>query len=262
MKLIIVDDTIENLNAAKEAAGKFHEHEFVFTSSAHEALGLLTHADGVITDLFFPSEDGASTSVQYARYVAMMEEVESLPTFTEVVKDYYNGERFKAKKRLKFARSFLTDGTIRDALEDLVATVRGWGDDVSRYVNRLENLPAPQLPYGTAVMLAAKQFGKKSVMVTDMHRHAGGYSTPSDSFDAMVLLLPLMAEGILTVKEVTYDGEIPQYDEKHSYTHSLGSKSYIASDRIRKLVGRDSELSKNSPAVWVEAIQMAVEQSE
>ncbi len=261
MKLIIVDDTVGNMDAAKEAAKKFPEHEFVFTSSAHEALGLLPHADGVITDLFFPSEDEAGESEQYVRYVAMMGEAESLPTFGEVVREYYEGSRFKAKKRLEFARSFLSDGTIRSALEDLVVTVRGWGDDVSSYVNRLENLPAPQLPYGTAVMLAAKQYGKKSVMVTDMHRHAGGYSTPSDSFDAMVLLLPLMAEGILTIKDVTWDGAIPQYDEKHSYTHSLGSKSYIASDRIRKLVGRDSDLRKNSPVVWVEAIQMAIEQS-
>ncbi len=261
VKLIIVDDTAANLDAAKEAATKFPEHEFVFTSSAHEALGLLPHADGVITDLFFPSEDGAGTNEQYTRYVAMMGEAESLPTFGEVVRDYYEGKRFEAKKRLNFARSFLSDGTIREALEELVATLKGWGNDVSHYVKQLENLPAPQLPYGTAIMLAAKQFGKKSVLVTDMHRHAGGYSTPSNSFDAMVLLLPLMAEGILTIKDVTWDGAIPQYDENHSYTHSLGSKFYIASDRIRKLVGRDSDLSKNSPVVWTEAIQMAIDQS-
>ena len=53
MKLIIVDDTVENLTAAKKAANDFPEHEFVFTNSAAEAIKMLPSADGVITDLFF-----------------------------------------------------------------------------------------------------------------------------------------------------------------------------------------------------------------
>lgn len=232
MKLIIVDDVIENRNAAMEAVKKFPEHEFMFTSSAHEALGLLTHADGVITDLFFPREDEAGASEQYARYKNLMVQGESLPEFEDVVYGRnYRGDDWKAGNQLKRATRFL------------------------------DNEASRQLPYGAAVTIAAKQAKKIYVLVTDMHRHATGGDSVECGFDALAMLLPLMADGVVTAEEVQWDGAIPQYDEKHYYTHSLGSKFYIASDRIRKLVGRDSDLSKNSPVVWVEAIRMAIDQS-
>lgn len=248
MKFIVTDDTAENLNAAKEAAKKFPEHEFVFTSSAAEAIKLLPDTDGVITDLFFPPEGhlehGNPLFFPYNKYEEGMIGANHTPVFEQVVDQLnYDGDRRKAENNLHNAVGLVADGTIRTALEDLIRVVQGWGGDVSKYRERLQNLPAPQFPYGAAVMLAAKKAGKRHVLVTDMHRHAGDYTSASSAIDGLVLLIPLMAEGITTAEEVQWDG--------------LYSTTYIASDRLRKLAG-DVRPAKTSPAVWAEAIQMAV----
>lgn len=59
MKIIIVDDSAANLAAAKKASESFQEHEFVFVNNASDALGLISSADAIITDLFFPDENHA-----------------------------------------------------------------------------------------------------------------------------------------------------------------------------------------------------------
>ncbi len=248
MKFIVADDTIENLAAAKEAAKCFPEHEFIFTSSAAEALKLLPDADGVVTDLFFPSEGhlehGNPLFFPYNKYEESMIGANYTPVFEEVVACLnYDGDRRKAEENLRDAISLVAEGTIRTILENLIKIIQRQGGDVRKYSERLQNLQAPQFPYGAAVMLAAKKAGKRHVLVTDMHRHAGDFSSASSALDGLVLLIPLIAERIMTAEEVQWDGH--------------NSATYLASDRIRKLAG-EVRPAKTSPAVWAEAMRLAV----
>lgn len=60
-KIIVVDDTKENLTAARKAAKKFDGCQFVFLNNATKALEMIRNGkdtvDGVITDIFFPKEE-------------------------------------------------------------------------------------------------------------------------------------------------------------------------------------------------------------
>jgi len=69
-KILIVDDTAENLKAAREAVKGFPDHKFVFLNNATEVLAEIETGgiSGVVTDLFFPREKGAEKS--YEEYVA------------------------------------------------------------------------------------------------------------------------------------------------------------------------------------------------
>ena len=249
MKLIVVDDTVENLNAAKEAARSFPEQEFVFTSSASEALTLLPDADGVVTDLFFPPEGHMELEsplfMPYNNFYGATSEAGYEPAFGEVVNSYYRGDEHMARDKHLAALDLINKGTIRGALEDLIRVIvrQGRSADAEEYRVKLKNLPPLQFPYGAALMLAAKKIGKRHVLVSDIHRHAGDFKSASSAVDAMVLLLALIAKGIMNIEEVTYDG-------KNSHT-------YLGSDRIRELAG-EVRPAKTSPAVWVEAIRLAL----
>lgn len=248
MKFIVADDTLENLNAAKEAATSFLEHEFVFTNSAAEALKLLPDANGVVTDLFFPPEEHLQYSSPlfspYNTYYESMSAACHTPVFDEVVAtQYYGGKRVKAKNDHHDALELVATGTIRAAVEHFIRSIQMWGGDVSSLQKCLENLPAPQFPYGAAVMLVAKKAGKSHVLVTDMHRHAYDSSSASSAMTGLVLLLPLMEKGITTAEEVMWDGR--------------NSSTYMASDRIWELAG-NIKPAKTSPAVWAEAMRMVI----
>lgn len=246
--VLIVDDSTENLEAAKQAAENFPEHEFRFTNSAKEAVGAITETDAVITDLFFPDEghaDGGELDWYYSTYRSKMLDN---PAFSEVVRSYYDGKQWKAEENLDNALALLEDGTIRRAVEGLVQLYdrrarldqyfKKYADE---YRERLRNLPASQFPYGGALILRAKELGKRHCLVSDIHRHAGDYKDAPSAIDGMVLLLPLMGEGIISVEQVKYDGR--------------ESLTYLGSDEVHH-TGK----GKNDPVVWTEAIRRTLAQ--
>jgi len=56
LRILVVDDTIANIEAAQIASKEFPQHEFVFMTSANEAYKQIDNFDAIITDLFFPEE--------------------------------------------------------------------------------------------------------------------------------------------------------------------------------------------------------------
>lgn len=246
MRILIVDDNAENLTAAKQAAENFSEHQFSFTNSAKEAAKMLSEADALITDLFFPDEnlgDGGDLDWFYALYRTEM--ADNL-AFAEVVRNYYDGDESKASENLYAATALLEDGTIRGAIEGLINSIeqRSWQFPkgyTDKYRERLQNLPVPQFAYGGALMIQAKELSKRHCLVSDIHRHAGEFKDAPGAVDGMVLLLPIMGRGIASVEQVKYDGR--------------SSLTYLGSDEVRK-AGK----GKTDPAVWTEAIHRVLAQ--
>ena len=256
MKILIVDDSTGNLAAAKEATKSFDEHEFIFTNSAREAIELLATADGIVTDLFFPPEihaDGGELDLAYAVYRS---KTANNPVFDTVVREYYRGDQWHAEDRLTDALALMGDGTIREVIERLIESFEHRRDHraAKEYRERLQNLPAPQFPYGGALMLRAKELGKRHCLVSNIHRHAGSYTNVANAVDAMVLLLPLMNEGIITVKQATDNGR--------------GSLTYLGSSEIGGAIEEDGEwrkqhrgaCGKEHPAVWIDALNRLLAQ--
>lgn len=247
MKIIIVDDTRENLEAAKVAATNFPEHEFVFFSSAKEAADKLEDCDALISDLFFPNEnhnDGSNLDDLYTIYRSEMDH----PVFWQVVDHYYGGDWKRANGKLQDAVALLKDGTIKQAIERLIHFFYAKGDDwglekAKEYETRLESLPDQQFPYGGALILEAKKLGKALCLVSDIHRHAGEYKDAVGAIDAMTLLVPLMGAGVLTVEQVQFDGK--------------GSLTYLGNDELYEIGGREK---KTSPKIWVNAIKNCLSQ--
>ena len=149
-------------------------------------------------------------------------------TFDAVVTKYYREkgrDRRWAEDRLMDALDVIRDGNVRGTLS------------------------APEFPYGAAIMLTAKETEKLHVLVSDIHSHHGNLTSPgsaSDAIDAMVLLLPLIAKGIITIGNAHFDGG--DYYGKYCQT-------YLGSDRIRKLAG-DVKPGKTSSVPWTEAIRL------
>ncbi len=250
MKIIIIDDSAKNLEAAKKAAEQFPEHEFEFADRASEALGTIASFDGVITDLFFPDEnhgEGTALGDAYGEYLAKLKKDEK--TYLKVLKEYYDYDFERAVWKFECAIGMATDGTSRVAVEGLIRSCEEDGDrhGLEAYRKRLENLPPAQFPYGGAIMLRAHELGKKLCLVSDIHSHAGNYTDNVSSVDGMMLLLPLIGEGIVSVREATYDGE--------------GSLKYMGSDELSHAIGGypDGVLKERSE-VWVEAIRRVAAQ--
>lgn len=253
MKIMIVDDTAENLEAAKKASVDFSEHKFFFTNLARKALEMIMTMDAVITDLFFPSEDcGGLLGELYENYKTEMDN----PIFFKVVDEYYGGDWNKAVQKREDAIALMKDGTIRHAVDGLIRIFKDrmktdwseWGikingENIKKYKKILQNLPAPEFPYGGVLILEAKKQGKFHCLVSDIHRHAGEYKDAVGSIDAMTLLIPLMGAGIITVEQARVDGE--------------GSVTYIGGDEIWE-IGKDKR--KTSPEVWIRAIENCIVQ--
>lgn len=235
MKIIIVDDTQENLDAARIASSKFPDHQFLLVGNASEAAAELANVDGIITDLFFPQEEGYRSDSHYMAYMSRM--TTESPVFKEVVDVYYDGWFRQAEEKLDDVLGLLKDGTIRVAVERLIALFerRGSQSSAQEYRELLKNLPDPQFPYGAGLMLKAKNLGKRCCLVTYLHRHAGGYKDAVGALDGMILLFPLIEAGILTVKQAKHDG----YD---SLTYLGGASIW--------------SYGKESPYVWAEAIRL------
>lgn len=246
MNILIVDDTAENLEAAKQAAANFTEHKFRFMNSAKEAAAAISEVDAIITDLFFPDEGHEDDGVLAALYLDYRCGVSYGQAFDQVEKEYYGGNQRQANWKLNDVLGLLEDGTMQKAIENLVEFFEGRGylrdqESAKKHRARLQSLPTPQFPYGGALMLCAKELGKRHCLVSDIHRHAGSYEDVSDAIDGMILLLPLIEKGVVSVKQATADGK--------------GSLTYLGSDEIRQAGKR-----KSDPAVWAEAIRRTLKQ--
>lgn len=254
MKMIIVDDTVENLDAAKNASKNFFGHEFLFFTSAVEAVDALEGADAIISDLFFPPEDCSGLLGElYEDYKSEMDH----PIFFRVVDEYYGGDWNRGVSKREDAIALLRDGTIKRPVQRLLDFFKKRkqqsrskyeremdAESIQKYGEILQNLPAPQFPYGGALILEAKKRGKAACLVSDIHRHAGEYKDSASAIDGMVLLIPLMGAEVFSVEQGRLDG-------KESVT-------YIGGDQIWEL-GKWER--KTSPEVWRRAIENCIAQS-
>jgi hypothetical protein len=251
MKILVVDDTKENLKTAKLASENFSEHEFTFLSSAKEAASVLSGFDAVITDLFFPREiKRGETSQLKDWYKIYCSNVNKGAIFEQVCEGYssYKNNRVYADLSLEDTRSFLRNGTIRKILERMIRE-----SDDPKYLETLRSLPPAQFPYGGAIMLFAKDLGKKLCLVSDIHRHRMRMNDAASSIDAIILLMPLVSAGILTVKQVGKDGT-HSYDDREENWEEC--PTYMGMDAISHY-GK----SKTEVSVWEEAIKRIVSQS-
>jgi hypothetical protein len=246
MRIVIVDDSAANVAAAKKAAEGFAgEHQFTFVSRASEAVEAIASADGIITDLFFPDEnrgEGTALGDAYGEYLAKLKKDE---TYLRVLKEYYDYDFERAEWKFECAIGMATDGTNRVAIEGLIRSCEKKGDkhgDLETYQKQLESLPPAQFPYGGAIMLRAHELGKRLCLVSDIHSHAWSYRDNASSVDGMMLLLPLISEGIVSVQEAKYDGK--------------DCLRYVGDGELERAIGGSpGGVLKERPEVWAEAIR-------
>ncbi|MEI7749615.1 MAG: hypothetical protein WCJ25_01280 [Candidatus Moraniibacteriota bacterium] len=211
---------------------------------------MLASADAIITDLFFPDENhvtGKMLGDAYGQYCAKLKKDE---TYLKVLEEYYNYDFERAESKLAGAIGMATDGTSRAAVEELIRSCEANGDkygSCEAYRERLRNLSPAQFPYGGAIMLRAHELGKKSCLISDIHSHAGSYRDNVSSVDGMMLLLPLISEGIVSVQEAKYDGE--------------ECLKYVGEGELSRAIGGyPGGVLKERPEVWAEAIRRIVAQ--
>lgn len=234
-KIIIVDDTNENLEAAKQAALQFPEHEFMFTTSANEAFKMLPSADAIVTDLFFKEIATGELASEYESYIEQVVPEKLLPY--EMIADY--------SKRMDASLEVLKTGIPENAIKN-VNLGRGYEEQVSKMISELK----PEFPFGGAIMRSAKRQGKKLCLVSNVHRHASNHSNSTSSSAGVVLLAPLL-EDILTADQLLYDGE-------GSLTYMGGDEIYKHDKEIEE--GKWQRTGKTDVNVWVEAIRRLLAQ--
>lgn len=231
MKILIAEDTEKNLAAAKEATKNFGEKfEFTFEPSAEKAFDLIPEHDIVISDLFFETKKamtGSKLAKAYSDYTAMISQAS--PVYEQVLSEYYGGDVSRAEQQLQDVSMLINQGLIRDVKS-------------GSYVQPKQL----ETPYGGAIVLEAYSAGKPVCLVTNVHRHAGSYSSSASSIDGMILLMPLIEKEVITMDQAIYDGR--------------GSTTYLGQDLLWKLSDRveNRPMEKACPKVWLEAILCTV----
>lgn len=237
MRILIVDDNAENLDAAKQAAAGCSEHEFQFVSSAKQALDLFTDSDGIITDLFFPDEGHKDGSLLDKRFSAYRRSFQFNDDVEKVYRRYYQGQG-----RIGDERGDRAVGDLLSLCEDggYILILR---KDPSLYFQSLEDKSRLlEFPYGAAIVLESRAQGKRVCLVSDIHHHAGSITRGIAKYvDGMLLLSPLVAAGIISYENARRDGE--------------EGNTYLGSDGIWQ-AGK----GKTDPAVWAEAIKRVLSQ--
>ena len=252
MKILIADDTAENLEAAKKASKNFPEHEFFFTNLARKALKMLKNMDAVITDLFFSDEGHNENDELSEAYQSYCSQIGKGAMFDEVYNYYYKSLGYNSAMRaLKDTLLLLQDGTTRKIVENKISHYEKegymeWADEQRK---KLQNIPAPQFPYGGAIMLKAKELGKSHCLISDIHRHTQNGITAVSAADAMIILLPLVANKVLSFKEVELDGGYDKYNDEDG----KDSLFYMGHDKIR--------MGKDDSVAWDQAIKKILAQN-
>lgn len=231
MKILIVDDDQKNLEAAKEAA-KSWAHEFEFINSAKKAEKIMASYDALITDFFFPVEKNFGLSYS-------IPSIDS-PITQKVIGEYYSFHREEAELAYESVSDFLKTGSLESTITRLLHLphLANISEIEKESYLRAAKHP-PQFPYGGALMLRARQLKKAMCLVSDIHRHAGAFLSPTTALDGIILLIPLIAAEILTIEQAREDGE--------------GSKVFMGWTELKKFGN-----NKKSPAVWIEAIKRVV----
>ncbi len=226
MEILVFDDTIENINAAKVAAAANLEHSFTFETSARAALTKLEtgEAEGLITDFFAPVDPEMERYWQeylnplkiYLKYHESNPD-RDLPGFF----DKWREERDEWERIMK-------------AMGDMEVWEYIRNDDPKAQFLEIINNEHPFLQefrgYGGYLMIKAQELVIPSVLVSDIHWH-GWKGNP---MNGTILLTPL-------VSACTYTEISDVYRKMH-----------ISSGRTRS--------SKIDPTYWDEAIQKLLAQ--
>lgn len=220
MKILVVEDNEKNVIAAKEAAAQFSNHEFQFVANAEDALTNLDWADGVITDCFLPKASVNHGELWWGLRKAVWgidaPALSNSDSYRELCK--YVGELQMAKQATE------TLGLVGEALMREGKSV---------------------LPYGLVIMTNAHRAGKKTVMITDLHRHATNHGEAKE-YSGYVLLPCLADEGILTVEDI----------KRSDGPHFVGS--HVVGRYCYRCEGLQSGKEKKEP--WTEAIKRLLSQ--
>ncbi len=196
MHILIFDDTQANIAAAKEA-GKVHpEHEFVFCTTATEALAKLEEGkiDGLISDFFAPIEQGKVEEL-------WQEYLRPLGLYYRFYNHVNTAEDLKEWRRTFGPKDLSTFGSIFEPSLHLAPSysVRGGKTPVAWHIEQVlgENsheLLSREHGYGGCLMQLAIQSGIPSVLVTNLHRHGLPVEEGGVSLGYFGVLAPLMAK--------------------------------------------------------------------
>jgi len=174
-----------------------------YFQKASEALKEMQRFDAVVTDFLFKGRDD-DAHIQYSAYLDGIQN--SILAFREVVRNYYKCNLYKAEARQKEALDTLRTGriskmSIRNLMEFYSEDSEFDREQRSKYEQLSANLPnvEPEFAYGGPVMIEAQNQGKPSVLVTNLHRHAGQFDSVANSIDGVVALLPLIEREIISV---------------------------------------------------------------
>jgi hypothetical protein len=233
MEILIFDDTIENIEAAKVAAAGKPEHGFSFETSAKSALTKLQSGkvEGLITDFFAPVDPEMEEAWQ--RYLDPLKVYARITNFrTKATQDYTNREEIDLYRQVAevlqdegFYRLYTFHRDIWEEFNDII-------NDSNSYLKEFHG-------YGGALMLEAQRLQIPSVLVTDMHRHS--LAIPGrNPMNGTALLTPLVAAGLCN------------YDEIRE----------LQGNQILLSRGADGREAKSDPKVWDLAIQMLVAQEQ
>lgn len=235
MKILIVDDTEANIEAAKAACTEMRDDNFIFASTATEALERLPEVDGIITDLFFLGENHQDkNSPLFLPYQDFSHEMARAGRDFDLFGSYFRDSDMNQRQSWEYVSEMINHGTFKESIKKLLR----WYPEDQSYKDLLENPPAPQFPYGIVLMLEAVKQGKGRVLISDIHRHAGGFKTAQSAVDGVMLLALLIERKIITLDEAIYDGK--------------GSRHYIGRDELERK-------RKTDPEPWTKAVRLVTE---
>ncbi len=262
MRILIADDTLANLEAAKEAVKGFSEHEFVFTSSASDALSLIESVDAVITDLIFPAEEcSAELTHAYAKYVRRMKVDKYSLLGKKLIFGYYRGDVKMYERKLKETIEFVKNGNVCAAVENVRDLYTDEPEKFARFTHLIGQLSLrKEFPYGGAIMLQAKLAKKRFCLVTSVHSHscfgADEMTDISVALNGVLLMLPLIKAKVMSFHEATRDGRTEEYPSDD--LSEIHRNTYMGESLINDCGGEDE--GKASPSVWAEAIRKVLAQ--
>lgn len=241
LRILVVDDTQENINAAKIASKNFPQHEFVFITSAEKAFGQIEDFDAVVTDLFFKEDPNGELKIAYDAYTSEVDDSKRINELRARAGSYVD------IRGLEETVDLLKNGIPAMAIRNtLTLSGRFTEEKISDEISKLQK----EFPLGGALMIRAKELGKSHCLVTSIHRHAGSFSDAATSIHGVILLIPLMDKNIATVEQIVYDGQ--------------DCLTYMGSDQIEKfdvkIEGSWKRTGKTDLGVWSEAIRRVLAQ--